>query len=285
VNVFVAGGTGVIGRHLVPLLVTAGHVVTGTARTDEDARRLRALGGEPVAVDVFDRDLLVKTVSAVRPDIIVHQLTALSARSSQANAELRVHGTRNLVDAALAAGTGRILAQSIAWAYAPGDGPAVEPDPLDITADEPRATTVHGVAALEATVAELAEPVLLRYGTLYGRGTWYAPDGYVADKARAGTLPADNSVTSFVHVEDAAAACVAALDWEPGPVNVCDDEPAAGTDWTPEFARCVGAPEPTTTSGRPEWARGASNRLARQARGWTPRFPSWREGFQTFSGS
>jgi nucleoside-diphosphate-sugar epimerase len=280
-HVFVAGGTGVIGRQLVPMLVSAGHTVTGTARTDATARRLRSLGGDPAAVDVSDHNVLVKAVQAARPDVIVHQLTALSDRSLEANAALWIHGTRNLVDAAHAANTRRIVAQSIAFAYAPGDAPAVETDPLDIDADEPRAVTVDAVTSLETTVAELDEPVVLRYGILYGPDTWYATDGYMADQARAGALPADESVTSFVHIEDAAAACFAALDWKPGTVNVCDDEPAIASRWLPEFARRVGAPEPTPQAGRPGWARGADNHLALQTLGWSPRFPTWRDGFRT----
>ena len=280
-RVFVAGGTGVIGRRLLPMLVSAGHTVTGIARTDDVARRLRSLGGEPFIVDVFDHDVLVEAVRIARPDAIVHQLTALSARNFEANAALRVRGTRNLVDAALAAGTRRIVAQSIAWAYVPGGAPAFETEPLDLSADEPRSRTVNGVASLEAAVAELAEPVVLRYGILYGPETWYARDGSVADQVRAGTLPADASVTSFLHVDDAAAACCLALEWEPCTANVCDDEPAAAAEWVPEFARAVGAPEPTVQGDRPAWARGADNQFARQMLGWTPRFLTWRVGFWT----
>ncbi len=280
-HVFIAGGTGVIGRRLVPLLIDAGHTVTGTARTDDDAHRLRSVGGDPVAVDVFDHDLLVKAVEAAQPDAIVHQLTALAARSSEDNADLRVHGTRNLVDAALAAGTRRIVAQSIAWAYVPGDGPAVETDPLDTVAGQPRSITVNGVMSLEAAVADLPEPVVLRYGTLYGPGTWYARDGYMAEQARAGALPADDAMTSFLHVDDAAGACRAALEWQPCTANVCDDEPAPASDWVPEFARRVGATAPAPQRGRPGWARGADNRFARESLGWSPRFPTWRDGFRT----
>jgi nucleoside-diphosphate-sugar epimerase len=280
-RVYIAGGTGVIGRRLLPMLVSAGHTVTGTARSDDDARILQALGGEPVIVDVLDHDVLVEAVQAARPDAVVHQLTALSTRSFEANSALRVHGTRNLVDAALAAGARRIVAQSIAWAYVPGDAPALETEPLDLEADEPRSLTVNGVASLESAVAEVAEPVVLRYGMLYGPETWYANDGLFADQVRAGRLPADESITSFLHVDDAAAACCLALEWEPCTANVCDDEPAAATEWVPEFARAVGAPEPTMQSGRSDWARGADNHFARQALGWTPRFITWRDGFRT----
>jgi nucleoside-diphosphate-sugar epimerase len=279
-RVFIAGGTGVIGRGLVPMLVSAGHTVIGTARGDDGARTLQALGGEPVIVDVLDHDAVVEAVRGARPDAVVHQLTALSARSFDANSALRVHGTRNLVEAALAAGTRRLVAQSIAWAYVPGDAPAVETEPLDLDADEPRSLTVSGVASLESAVAELAEPVVLRYGTLYGPGTWYANDGLFADQVRAGRLPADESVTSFLHIDDAARACCLALDWEPCTANVCDDDPATAAEWVPLFAQAVDAPEPTTQRGRPDWARGADNHFARHTLGWTPRFMTWRDGFR-----
>jgi nucleoside-diphosphate-sugar epimerase len=277
-HVFIAGGTGVIGRRLVPLLVAAGHRVTGSARTVDGARRLRSLGAAPVVVDVFDRDALITAVRAARPDAAVHQLTALSGGSSVANADMRVRGTRYLVDAALAAGTRRIVAQSIAWAYAPGPSPATECDALDPDPAEPRSITVNGVRALETTAAELPEAVVLRYGTLYGPGTWYAHDGSVAEQARTGELVADESITSFLHVADAAAACCLALEWPTGTVNVCDDEPAPGSDWAPAFARSVGAPPPQPQPGRPGWARGADNRFARRSLGWSPQFPSWRLG-------
>ncbi len=140
---------------------------------------------------------------------------------------------------------------------------------------------MNGVISLETTVAELPEPVVLRYGTLYGPGTWYAHEGFMAEQARAGRLAADESVTSFLHVEDAAAACCAALDWEPCTANVCDDEPASASEWVPEFARCVGAPAPAPQLGRPGWARGADNDFARHALGWSPRSPTWRQGFKT----
>ncbi len=279
-RIFVAGATGVIGRLLVPQLVAAGHVVTAATRSATAVDALRAAGAEPVVVDVYDRDRLIDVVRAARPDAVAHQLTDLSARSSTANAALRTTGTRNLVDAAHEAAVRRIVAQSISWAYAPGDVPAVETDPLDLDAEGGRRTTVDGVRVLEDAVAEVAEPVVLRYGTLYGPGTWHSRTGAVADDVRAGAMVADDAVTSFLHVTDAAAAAVDALEWPPGAVNVCDDEPAPATTWLPELARRLGAPAPRQATGRPGWARGADNALAREHRGWKPLVASWREGFR-----
>jgi nucleoside-diphosphate-sugar epimerase len=270
----------VIGRALVPMLFERGHAVTAMTRRPEGAELLRSLGAEPVLVDAFDAGGLREALVAVGPDAVMHQLTDLSAADTAANARMRVEGTRNLVDAALAAGVSRIVAQSIAWVYEPGDAPAAEDVPLDLDAAEPRRTTVLGVDALERAVAELPEPVVLRNGLLYGPGTWFAPDGLRADDARAGRLAADDDVVSFVHVEDAAAAAVAALEWPPGAVNVCDDAPASGHEWVPVFCAAVGAPPPPV-SDRPRapWARGADNRHARHDLGWAPRHPDWRAGF------
>jgi nucleoside-diphosphate-sugar epimerase len=279
-HVFLAGATGVIGRRLIPLLAERGHRVTAMTRRPGRAALLRGLGAEPVVADAYARGAVVAALLGAGPDAVIHQLTDLSAVDTAANARLRIHGTRNLVDAARIAGVERMVAQSIAWAYAPGDGPAAEDVPLDLDAAPPRRTTVDGVAALEAAVTRLPEGVVLRYGLLYGPGTWFSAGGIGAENARAGRLAADDDVTSFLHVDDAAAAAADALNWPPGPVNVCDDEPAAGRDWVPAFCAEVGAPAPDTGAGPgAPWARGADNGRARRELGWIPGRPTWREGF------
>lgn len=285
-RVFLAGASGVLGRRIVPLLVDAGHQVTASGRQAAALEGLRALGADVVVADLFDAASVAVAVAGARPDLVMHQVTDLRGRDLAANGELRRTGTRNLVDAALAAGVGRVVAQSIAWAYQPGSTPAGEEIPLDVDAAEPRRTSVQGVAALEAQVGRVEHGVVLRYGMLYGPGTWYSPAGLYADAARAGKLPADADVTSFVHVEDAAMAAVRALDWPAGAVNVVDDEPAAGTAWVPAFCAAVGAPVPGVDgAGRHPFARGASNRYAREELGWTPRWPSWRAGFAEVAAS
>lgn len=291
-RVFLAGATGVIGRRLVPLLTASGHQVTGLARSPAAAERVRALGAEAALADVFDAAGVADAVAKAAPEVVIHQLTDLSGGVTDANARIRQVGTRNLVDAARAAGADAMIAQSICWAYAAGPDPAAEDVPLDLAADGSRGVSVAAVAALENAVAELPAWVVLRYGLLYGPGTWYAADGMVADRARAGELTADADVSSFVHVDDAAAAAVAALGWPSGAVNVCDDEPAAGLAWLPVYCAAVGAPAPATApgntadtasagtaAGRHGWARGASSRHARRDLGWTPSRPSWRTGF------
>jgi nucleoside-diphosphate-sugar epimerase len=280
-HVFVAGATGVIGRSLVPLLVEAGHEVTAMTRSARGEALVQTLGARPVVTDALDPEAVSNAVRRTGPDAIVHQLTDLRAGNSAANARLRTEGTRNLVTAAEAAGVERIVAQSVAWAYVAGDNPAGEETALDLGASEPRSTTVLGVAALEQAVHELPEWVVLRYGALYGPGTWYSVGGRHGEEARERRLVADDAVTSFVHVVDAARAAAQALDWPSGAVNICDDEPAPGIDWTPVFCAAVLAPPPPVARvGGPPWARGADNHHARTELGWTPRYATWREGFR-----
>ncbi|MEU6540769.1 NAD(P)-dependent oxidoreductase [Streptomyces sp. NPDC047000] len=284
-RVFVAGATGAVGSLLVPMLVAAGHEVTGTSRSPAGTERIRSLGATGVRADALDAEGLRHAVRAAAPEVVIHQLTDLSGADGAANGRIRREGTRNLVEAAKAAGVGRIVAQSISWAYAPGDGPAGEAVPLDGTAAQPRAGTVAAVRALEETAAELETAVLLRYGLLYGPGTWYAPDGALAAALAGepsapflGSTVANDAVSSFVHVSDAAGAALAALDWPGGPVNIVDDEPAPAREWLPALAEALGVPAPTPVAGRQEWERGALNALAR-GRGWQPEWPTWRTGF------
>src|SRR6516225_5530335 len=177
-RIFLAGATGVIGRRLVPLLAGRGHSVTGLVRRPADAGWLRGLGASAVLGDVFDADGVRRAVALAAPDVVMHQLTDLKGGNRRANSEMRITGTHHLVDAALAAGVRRIVAQSIAWAYEPGTVPAAEDVPLD-------------VAALEAAVREAPEWVVLRNGLLYGPGTWYARGGLIAEQAARGELAAD----------------------------------------------------------------------------------------------
>ena len=216
-RIFLAGASGVIGRRLVPMLVESGHDVHGGTRSERAAGLLRELGATPCVVDVFDRDALHAALRAVRPDVVVHQLTDLPPKLDPAhmvegvarNARIRAEGTANLVAAALGAGCGRMVAQSIAWAYAPGGSPRRESDPLDLAADGLRATTIAGVAALETAVLRTPGLVgaVLRYGRLYGPDTG-------ADE------PTD---PVCVHVDAAAAAARLAVDLGAhGVFNVCE---------------------------------------------------------------
>ncbi len=221
-RIFLAGAGGAIGRQLTPLLCAAGHHVIGTTRSANKAEALRALGAEPVVVDVFDADALLRAVKAAAPDIVLHQLTDLAfapgspryAEGLARNARLRVEGTRNLVAAAQSAGVKRLIAQSIAWIYAPASGLRVETDPLD--ADPEKAGTIDAVRVLEEATLAMPEGVVLRYGFLYGPGTW-SPDKPIRPPA--------------VHVDAAAQACVLALTQaKPGIYNIAEDDGYCSSD-------------------------------------------------------
>jgi hypothetical protein len=198
---------------------------------------------------VYDADRLRELVVAARPEVVMHQLTDLTSRDFAANSRIRREGTRNLVDAALAAGVRRVISQSIAWAYEPGSTPADESTPLDLHAADPaRRATVEAVATLEAITAEAPEWVVLRYGMLYGPDTWYTKGALMADLAAKDELPAGPDITSFLHIDDAATAAVAALTWPSGPVNVVDNEPAPADAWVPAFAHSLGIATTPTLS-------------------------------------
>lgn len=172
------------------------------------------------------------------------------------------------MDASLATGVEQIIAQSISWAYETGEEPATEETPLDLKALEPRKRTIEGICSLEKAVAEIPNHVILRYGMLYGQGTWYDFNGYMAEAIRQGSVTATDAVMSFLHVEDAANAAALALNWPSGPVNIVDDEPAKGMDWLSIYSEAIGVPAPIVQEGREGWERGASNMKARMVYEW-----------------
>jgi 2-alkyl-3-oxoalkanoate reductase len=304
-RVFVTGATGAIGARLAPQLVERGHEVVGTSRSAEKADRLRAHGAEPVVLDVLDRDAVREAVLAARPDAIVHQATALAGMSDlkhfdRAFAEtnrLRTEGTDALLAAATEAGVRRFVAQSYAgWPYARDGGPVkTEEDPLDPTPVPAMSETLAAMRHLEEAVVS-AGGLALRYGGFYG-----SPDDAQLELVRKRRLPIvgdGGGIWSFVHLEDAAAATVLALErGEPGIYNVVDDEPAPVREWLPALAATIGAKPPRRV---PRWLarflageagvalmteiRGASNAKAKRELGWTLRYPSWRQGFRAAYG-
>jgi nucleoside-diphosphate-sugar epimerase len=212
-RVFVAGATGVIGRYLVPMLRASGHAVTGTTRSEAHARWLASVGADVAIVDAFDAAALRGAVATARPDVIVHQLTDLSAgfgpEQLRATSRLREVGTRNLVDAAQATGTARFVAQSVAWLYAPGPLPHTEADPLWRPAERPDDVVLGGVVALErmVTTAAAFEGLVLRYGYLHGPGTGAerperTPSVHVEAAARAAALAVERGAAGVYNIVD-----------------------------------------------------------------------------------
>jgi len=305
VRVFLAGATGAIGRQLVPMLIADGHSVVGTTRSSARAEELTRMGAEPAVLDALDARAVSSAVEQAGPDAIVHQLTALPARIDPRRIErdfllndrLRTEGTSNLLAAARQAGVARIVAQSIAFVYAPGPPGTIHDERDPLLQDPPRsfARTLNAVRELERAVLD-AGGVVLRYGYFYGAGSAVSNAGSMAEDVRRRRMPIVGrgaGVWSFVHVEDAARATVSALErGGSGVYNVVDDEPAPVREWLPAFAAAVGAPRPLrvpTLLARPlagsygiatmTRAQGASNARARRELGWSPRYASWRDGF------
>jgi nucleoside-diphosphate-sugar epimerase len=281
-KIFLAGASGVIGRNLIPRLAGAGHEVVGMTGDAGKSGLIRSLGARPVVVDVFDRDGLQAAVQAASPDAVIDQLTSLRGGDYAATNRVRTEGTRNLIDAAKLAATPTMVAQSYCI-YVPGAGLADESDPLDVNSPV-FGPAAEALVALEGMVSGMPHGLLLRYGNLYGPGTAYAKDGPIAAQVQRGELPANEDVTSFLHVDDAAQAALQALDWAAGTVNIVDDVPAAATDWLPAYAAAIGAPPPPCKPGTGAGLRGASNSRARTEFGWEPIHPSWRDGFRTALG-
>jgi 2-alkyl-3-oxoalkanoate reductase len=307
VKIFVAGASGVIGRPLLGRLIEAGHVVTAMTRSPEHAQELRRAGAEAVVADAFDANGVMSAVAAARPETVVHELTSIPrdlnprryGQLMATNDRIRIDGTRNLIEAAAAAGARRVLAQSVAFAYAPGgSGLKREEDELFVDAPFPFRRSVEALVFLErqVTQTEGIEGLVLRYGFFYGPGTTYATDGDWAARVRKRRVPVAGGGTgifSFIEIGDAAEATVAGLNGPPGVYNVVDDEPAPIAEWLPYYSKLLGAPQPRRV---PRWLarlaagefpaysmtqlRGASNQKAKRELGWTPRYPTWRQGFR-----
>jgi nucleoside-diphosphate-sugar epimerase len=306
-KVFVAGASGAIGRPLLRQLVAAGHEVTGTTRREERAEEIRAAGAAAVVCDIFDAAALETVVKQAAPEVVVNQLTSLpheynprKASFYAATDRVRREGGHNLVEAARKAGAKRFLTQSIAFLYAP-EGDWVKSEDARPFED----AQGHFRSAVEAMIGHEREVVdspdfeglVLRYGQFYGPGTYYAPDGHLGREVSRRRFPIVGPGTgtfSFLHVEDAAGATVAALSsGAAGIYNIVDDEPAPLHEWLPVYAEALGAKPPRRVpiwlaklvagSSVAEMAvglRGASNAKAKRQLGWRPQYPSWREGFR-----
>ena len=299
-RIFVAGASGAIGTRLVPQLVERGHEVIGTFNSPGGAERVRALGAKPVKLDLLDESAVRKSVLGARPEAIAHEATALAnitfsrnfdEVSAQTN-RLRTEGTDALLAAAREAGVSRFVAQSYASARYAREGGFVktEDDALDPAPPTSMRESQAAMRHLDQAVTA-AGGTILRYGGFYGAEN----DGLIEPiRKRQFPIVGDGGgVTSFIHLDDAAAATVLALEQErPGIYHVVDDEPAPAKEWVPVMAEALGAKPPRHF---PVWlarlfageavammateSRGASNAKAKRELGWTPRYPSWREGF------
>jgi 2-alkyl-3-oxoalkanoate reductase len=303
VKIFLAGGTGAIGRVLVPLLVNAGHDVVALTRSEEHTSQLTSMGVAPVVGDVYDQDRLSQLVAKCEPDVIIHQLTAFGTTSGDPYAEtirVRIEGTRNLIAAARAVEVPRIVAQSISFMCSPiGSELTDEDTPLYLDAPPPVRDLAQAIASLEQQTLDAPgmSGLVLRYGWFYGPGTSYDPEGSIPQAIRAGTMPVvgDGAGTySFINLRDAAEATLLALDCDArGIYNIVDDAPVRLREWLPVAANILDAPAPghvDAASGREQFGDmrvyymneqlGASNAKAKRELGWQPAFASWRIGFE-----
>ncbi len=314
-KVFVAGATGVLGRVLVPQLVARGHAVVGMTRSASKQDLVRSLGARPVVADALDPDAVAQAVASAEPEVIVHELTALSGPMSVRDARhperfrgaimtnrLRMEGTDHLLSAGRAVGARRFVAQSFgAFRWARTGGPVLtEADPLDPNPPASLRTVVEGLLYLERAVTgiEWGEGLVLRYGAFYGPGTSIslAADAVMAAPIRKRRFPIvgdGGGVFSQIHIDDAAAATAIAVEHGgSGIYNIVDDDPAPVREWLPVLARALHAKPPRRI---PRWlgrlaageaatltmteVKGASNAKAKRELGWQPRYPSWRQGF------
>jgi nucleoside-diphosphate-sugar epimerase len=309
-RVFVAGSTGAIGKQLVPRLVAEGHEVHGMTRSDSKRAMLEDLGAVPVVADALDPDQVAEAVGRARPDVIVHQLTAIGAidmrhfdSSFAVTNRLRTEGTDHLLSAGQAVGVRRFVAQGVGsyFAYARTGGPVKsEEDPFDPTPADAMRQTAAAIRHLEDAVlgARWTEGIVLRYGAFYGPGTSMAPGEEQFELVRKRKFPLVGNgagVWSFIHVADAADATAAAIErGQRGAYNVVDDDPAPVAEWLPALAQTLGAKKPMRVPGfvgrlfageagvvMMTEVRGASNAKAKRELQWRPMHPSWRQGFAT----
>lgn len=308
-RVLVAGASGAIGRALVPLLAAHGHAVGGLIRNPANAGIVQALGAEPLTADALDPSAVADAFERFRPDAVLHQLTALPAESDlrdldrvfAATNRLRTEGTANLVAASRQIGVRRFVAQSFCgWTFARVGGPVkAEDDPLDPDPLPAFRRTLDALRHLERAMAEAPDlrGVALRYGAFYGPGTMVSREGAMVRQLRRRLLPVvgdGGGIWSFIHIEDAARATVAALKAdEVGTFQVVDDDPAPVREWLPNLADAVGAKAPFRLPAAiarlvlPKHlvvmmteVRGASNARFRRTFSWRPAYGSWREGFR-----
>jgi nucleoside-diphosphate-sugar epimerase len=307
-KVFVAGATGALGQQLVPQLVARGHEVVGMTRSARKQDLVRSLGARPVVADALDPDQVAQAVAEAEPDVIVHQMTALSGdfdmrhidRFFDVTNRLRTEGTDHLLAAGRAVGVKKFVAQSYAgWPFARvGGAVKTEKDPLDPEPAKALRVALDAIRHTEDAVtgAGWTIGIALRYGGFYGPGTGMSVGGDQAqliEKRQWPILGDGGGVWSFVHIADAATATVEAIEHgERGVYNVVDDEPAPVREWLPAIAEALGAAKPRRV---PRWlgrllageaaavmmteSRGASNEKAKRELGWRPRYPSWRQGF------
>ena len=277
VKIFVTGATGLIGTKLTQRLLEEGYDVAGFTTSEQGKQRLEAANVKAYIGDILKADTIEAAIADFQPEIIINQITDLKKVDMTANTKVRIDGSKNLIDAALKHHVKKVIAQSIAFTYEPGEGLATEETPLDDHSTGDRKITVEGVEGLEEQTARMDNYVVLRFGWLYGPGTWYGKDGMIYNQFIDGEVTLSDGVTSFVHLDDAVETSIQASNFANGIYNVADDEPVKGSDFAQWYKQQLKVnPKVNITPAEP-FERGVSNEKFK-SQGGTLQYKSWKDG-------
>ena len=276
-KIFVAGATGLIGTKLTKRLIEEGYEVAGLTTSEKGKEKLDNAGVKAYIGNILEYDTIEKSIGDFKPDIIMNEITDLKQVDMSANTKVRIEGTRNLVEAAIKHDVPHIQSQSIAFVYEAGDTLATEETSLDYDASGDRKITVDGVEGLEKESARLNKYVILRYGLLYGPGTWYGKDGMIYEQFINGEVTMTDGVQSFIHIDDAVETAIQALNFESGIYNVADDDPVKGDDWAKWYANELNVSPTLNIEPAAPFERGVTNKKFKD-QGGKLIYTTWKDG-------
>lgn len=276
-KIFVTGATGLIGTKLTKRLIEEGYEVAGLTTSEKGKEKLDNAGVKAYIGNILEYDTIEKSIGDFKPDIIMNEITDLKQVDMSANTKVRIEGTRNLVEAAIKHDVPHIQSQSIAFVYEAGDTLATEETSLDYDASGDRKITVNGVEGLEKESARLNKHVILRYGLLYGPGTWYGKDGMIYNQFINGEVTMTDGVQSFIHIDDAVETAIQALNFESGIYNVADDEPVKGDDWAKWYSNELNVTPTLNIEPAAPFERGVTNKKFKD-QGGKLIYSTWKDG-------
>ncbi|WP_425255026.1 NAD-dependent epimerase/dehydratase family protein [Mammaliicoccus sciuri] len=276
-KIFVTGATGLIGTKLTKRLIEEGYEVAGLTTSEKGKEKLDNAGVKAYIGNILEYETIEKSIGDFKPDIIMNEITDLKQVDMAANTKVRIEGTRNLVEAAIKHDVPHIQSQSIAFVYEAGDTLATEETSLDYDASGDRKITVDGVEGLEKESARLNKHVILRYGLLYGPGTWYGKDGMIYNQFINGEVTMTDGVQSFIHIDDAVETAIQALNFESGIYNVADDEPVKGDDWAKWYANELNVTPTLNIEPAAPFERGVTNKKFKD-QGGKLIYTTWKDG-------
>ncbi len=276
-KVFVTGATGLIGTKLTKRLLEEGYEVAGLTTSKKGEEKLVHAGIKAYIGNVLEYETIESSIGDFKPDIIMNEITDLKQVDMSANTKVRIEGTKNLVDAAILHGVEHIQSQSIAFAYESGHGLATEDTPLDYESKGDRKITVDGVDGLEKETARIKNYVILRYGLLYGPGTWYGKDGMIYKQFMNNEVSITEGIQSFIHIDDAIETAIQALNFDSGIYNVADDDPVKGNVWADWYANLLNVTPNINIEPAAPFERGVSNEKFKM-QGGKLIYKTWKDG-------